>query len=273
MKHQAQSAPANTVVELHGVSQRYGERKIFERVDLSVTRGEVLAIVGGSGSGKSTLLRQMLMLAAPSAGSVSLFGERVNRLSEAERAPYRRRMGTLFQYSALFGALTVRQNVAVPLEEHTKIAHPLIAEIAAVKIALVGLAPEVADLYPSQLSGGMRKRAGLARALALDPELLFLDEPHSGLDPHSADTLDELIAQMRSTLGLTIVMVTHDMDACWNIADRVAILGKGKLLGVDTMQSLAKSSDPDIKEFFAGARMRAAQPGRTPNTAGETADG
>src|SRR5688572_5547187 len=202
------------LVELCDVSAGYGEHVVASAVDLEVHHGELLAIVGGSGSGKSTLLKLMLLLAEPLAGSLRLFGHDTKTLSKPARVDLYRRMGTLFQYSALFGALNVAENIAVPLEEHTDLAAAQIAEIARLKVALVGLPTHTDALYPSELSGGMRKRAGLARALALDPELLLLDEPHSGLDPLSAGALDELIEQLKASLDLTLVMVTHDMDSC-----------------------------------------------------------
>jgi phospholipid/cholesterol/gamma-HCH transport system ATP-binding protein len=242
------------VVELRDVSAGYGERVVARGLNLKVHRGELLAIVGGSGSGKSTLLKLMLLLSEPLAGRLRLFGRDTRSLSEAARVSLHRRMGTLFQYSALFGALTVAENIAIPLEEHTDLEQPQMAEIARLKVALVGLPAQTAARYPNELSGGMRKRAGLARALALDPELLLLDEPHSGLDPLSADALDGLIEQLKASLDLTIVMVTHDMDSCWRIADRVALLGDGRLLAVAPMSELAESEDPAVRIFFEGPR-------------------
>lgn len=247
------------MVELCELTTRFGDRLVHDRVNLRVYRGEILGIVGGSGSGKSTLLRDMLLLQRPTSGSVRVLGTDVTRLAESRTLELKRRIGALFQYSALFGALSVLENVALPLREHTRLSRTLIDEIAAVKIALTGLAPDTANLYPSQLSGGMRKRAGLARALALDPELLFLDEPVSGLDPLSADALDELILKLRATLGLTVVMVTHDMYSLWRIADRVVFLGGARILDEGSMQALLRSDAPAIREFFQGPRGRAAQ--------------
>lgn len=256
-------AGRESVVELDQLTTRFGERLVHDRVSLRVYRGEILAIVGGSGSGKSTLLRNMLMLQRPTSGSVRVLNTEVSQLRESRTLELRRRMGALFQYSALFGALTVLENAAVPLREHTRLSRALIDEIAAVKIGLVGLKSDTANLYPSQLSGGMRKRAGLARALALDPELLFLDEPVSGLDPLSADALDELILKLRASLGLTIVMVTHDMDSLWRVADRVIFLGDAKILATGSMQTLSDVEEPAVREFFQGPRARAARDNRT----------
>ena len=180
-------------------------------------------------------------------------------MNEAQALALRRRCGVLFQYGALFTSLTVAENVAVPLREHTRLSQALIREIAAIKIALTGLPSDSATKYPDELSGGMRKRAALARAIALDPELLFLDEPTAGLDPESASGLDELIQHLKESLGLTIVMVTHDLDSLWRVADRVAVLGKGKILGIGTMEELSRSDHPLIRTYFYGPRGRAAR--------------
>jgi len=247
------------VVEVHGLKTRYDDRVVHDGISLQVRRGEIFAIVGGSGSGKSTLLREMAMLQRPTGGSVRILGREIYTLGEAAALALRHRIGVLFQHGALFSDLTVAENVAVPLREHTHMSPALIAEVAALKIALVGLPPEAASLYPGQLSGGMIKRAGLARAMALDPELLFLDEPASGLDPVSADGLDELVLQLKGSLGLTIVMVTHDMDSLWRVADRVILLGAGRILGEGTMTQLAADENPAIRCFFRGPRGRAAQ--------------
>jgi len=252
-----ESAPS-TIIQARGLSMRFGSKLVHENLDFDVYQGEVLAIVGGSGSGKSTLLREMTMLQQPSAGSIRLFGQETSGLSERQRLPLRRRFGVLFQNGALFGGQTVMQNIAFPLHEHTRLDPRTIEEVAAIKLQLAGLKPEEGLLYPSQLSGGMRKRAALARAIALDPELLFLDEPTSGLDPLSADALDELVLQLKSALGPTIVIVTHDMDSLWRIADRVMLLGEARILASGSMQTLADSADPVVSRFFKGPRGRAA---------------
>jgi phospholipid/cholesterol/gamma-HCH transport system ATP-binding protein len=246
------------VIQARRLGMRFGSKLVHEDLDFDVRQGEVLAIVGGSGSGKSTLLREMTMLQQPSAGSIRLFGQETGDLNERRRLALRRRFGVLFQNGALFGGQTVLQNIAVPLHEHTRLDTPTIEEVAAIKLQLAGLKPEDGLLYPSQLSGGMRKRAALARAIALDPELLFLDEPTSGLDPLSADALDELVLQLKSALGPTIVIVTHDMDSMWRIADRVMLLGNARILASGSMRELAGSADPAVSRFFQGPRGRAA---------------
>jgi len=247
------------MVELRDLTMRFGDRVIHEGLDLEVQRGEILAIVGGSGSGKTTLLREMVLLQQPTAGSVRVMGQEISGLSEAQTLRVRRQIGVLFQNGALFGGLNVLHNVGMPLREHTALSDRLIDEIACVKLALVGLSPDDGLLYPNQLSGGMRKRAALARAIALDPELLFLDEPTSGLDPLSADAFDELILDLKAALDPTIVLVTHDMDSLWRVADRVVLLGEGRLLAQGSMTELARSSDPAVVRFFQGPRGRAAQ--------------
>lgn len=251
-------ALASCVIEARRLGMRFGSKLVHEDLDFDVRQGEVLAIVGGSGSGKSTLLREMTMLQLPSAGSIRLFGQETGDLSDHQRLALRRRFGVLFQNGALFGGQTVLQNIAIPMHEHTRLDAATIEEVAAIKLQLAGLKPEDGLLYPSQLSGGMRKRAALARAIALDPELLFLDEPTSGLDPLSADALDELVLQLKSALGPTIVIVTHDMDSLWRIADRVMLLGNARILASGSMPELAGSADPAVNRFFQGPRGRAA---------------
>jgi phospholipid/cholesterol/gamma-HCH transport system ATP-binding protein len=246
------------VVEMRDICTRFGRNLVHDGISLRVERGEIFAIVGGSGSGKSTLLREMAMLQRPSGGSVRLLGRELTAISERGFAGLRRRVGVLFQNGALFSGLTVLENVGLPLREHTRLSGELIDEIAALKLSLVGLSPQASVLYPSQLSGGMRKRAALARAIALDPEVLFLDEPTSGLDPRSADGFDELILELKAALAPTIVIVTHDMDSLWRVADRVALLGRGHLLAVGAMSELVESDDPAVQEFFEGPRGRAA---------------
>ncbi len=253
---QRQELPVAEVCEL---TTRYGDNLVHDRISISVRRGEILAIVGGSGSGKSTLMRRMVLLEEVQQGSVHLFGQDVTGLSATEAPWLLRRLGVLFQNNALFGAVTVLENVGAPLREHTGLSEATINEIAALKIALTGLETEASMLFPSQLSGGMRKRAALARAIALDPELLFLDEPTSGLDPISADGFDELVLRLKDSLGLTVVMITHDMDSLWRVADRVVLLGEGKVLGEGEAQDLARSEIASIQKFFQGPRGRAAQ--------------
>ncbi|MCG6967757.1 MAG: ATP-binding cassette domain-containing protein [Chromatiaceae bacterium] len=255
----ATAAAAEAVVTVRDLGMRFGSKIVHEHVDLSVRQGEILAIVGGSGSGKTTLLREMALLQQPSTGSVRVLGSEIRELGAAQTLQVRRRIGVLFQNGALFGGLNVLENVGVPLREHTGLSDALIDEIACVKLALVGLRADDGLLYPNQLSGGMRKRAALARAIAMDPELLFLDEPTSGLDPLSADAFDELVLDLKAALDPTVVLVSHDMDTLWRVADRVVLLGEGRLLAEGSMQELARSSDPAVLRFFRGPRGRAAQ--------------
>lgn len=244
------------VVRIRGLATQFGDRVVHKDIDLDIYRGEVTAVVGGSGSGKSTLMREMVMLQEPSAGSVQVLGQEVAGIGDMQALPLRRRLGVMFQYGALFGDQTVLENVGVPLREHTALSDELIDEVALMKLGMVGLDPAVAPLYPSQISGGMRKRAAMARAIALDPEMIFLDEPSSGLDPVSADALDSLILRLQSLLGLTVVSITHDMDSLWRIADRVVMLGRQSILAVGSMEELREIDDPDVQEFFAGPRGR-----------------
>ena len=250
---------ADAVVEVTGLAKRFGARRVLERIDLTIERGETLAVVGGSGSGKSTLMRQMALLLAPTAGSIRLLGQTVSDLDASGLLRLRRHIGVLFQNGALFGGMTVLENIAVPLYEHTDLAKSLVEEIAHVKLALVGLDHHDGRLFPSQLSGGMRKRVALARAIALDPDVLFLDEPTSGLDPLSADAFDDLILDLKAALRPTIVLVTHDMDTLWRVADRVVLLGDARILASGTMPELARAEDPAVVRFFHSPRGRAAQ--------------
>jgi|APCry1669188910_1035180.scaffolds.fasta_scaffold00001_213 phospholipid/cholesterol/gamma-HCH transport system ATP-binding protein len=247
-----------TVIDIRNLCTRFGDNVVHDNISLTVQRGEIFALVGGSGCGKSTLLRTILLLQRPVSGSIRVFDEEVLGLNDEQARPMRRRFGVMFERGALFGSLTVAENVGMVLHEHTQLSAPLIEEIARLKIALSGLPAHAADKYPSELSGGMRKRAALARALALDPELLFLDEPTAGLDPLSAAGLDELVKRLRDALGLTIMLVTHDLDLLWNVADRVAVLGEGHILGIGTMTELSKMTHPVIRDYFYGPRGRAA---------------
>jgi phospholipid/cholesterol/gamma-HCH transport system ATP-binding protein len=247
------------VIEIRGLNTRFGDAVVHEDVSLSVRPGEIFALVGASGCGKSTLLRETIVLQQPVSGSIRVFGREVVGLSDEDALPLRRRWGVMFERAALFSSLTVAENVGMVLREHTPLGQHLIDEIAAVKIALTGLPPDAGPKYPSELSGGMRKRAALARALALDPELLLLDEPTAGLDPLSATGIDELVRQLRDALGLTIMMVTHDLDLLWRAADRVAVLGDRRILGIGSMSELSASAQPLIREYFHGPRGRAAR--------------
>ena len=249
----------DAVIEIRGLNTRFGDAVVHEDVSLAVRRGEIFALVGASGCGKSTLLREIIVLQQPVSGSIRVFGREVVGLNDEDALPLRRRWGVMFERGALFSSLTVTENVGMVLHEHTRLSQNLIDEIAALKIALTGLPADAGAKYPSELSGGMRKRAALARAIALDPELLLLDEPTAGLDPLSASGIDELVRQMKDALGLTIMMVTHDLDLLWRAADRVAVLGDGRILGTGTMTELSGSAHPLIREYFHGPRGRAAR--------------
>jgi len=247
------------VIEVSHVSTRFGTAIVHQDVSLTVMRGEVFAIAGGNGCGKSTLLREIIGLLTPTTGTISLLGVNSRELEQPDGSPLHRRFGVMFQHGALFSSMTLADNVAVPLKEHTALSARLIREIVALKIALVGLPPDSAVKFPSELSGGMRRRAALARAIVMDPELLFLDEPTAGLDPMIAAGFDDLVLDLKRLLGLTVVMVTHDLDSLWRIADRVAVLGDGRVLGMGTMEALAASEDPVVQGYFHGPRGRAAQ--------------
>lgn len=255
----ATTSTDDTVIQINKVSTRFGSHVVHTDLDLDVKRAEIFALVGGSGSGKSTLLREMILLQRPDSGSIEILGVDLHELADDAALALRRRWGVMFQHGGLFGALTVKENVGLPLREHTDLPEALIDDIAAWKIAMTGLAPEVGAQYPAELSGGMMKRASLARALALDPELLFLDEPTAGLDPVSAAGVDALVLQLRELFGLTIVMITHDLDLLWQVADRVAVLGDGKVQGLASMAELSRDQNPAIRPYFEGPRSRAAQ--------------
>jgi phospholipid/cholesterol/gamma-HCH transport system ATP-binding protein len=245
------------IIAIHGLVNRFGRQVIHDGLDLEVQRGEVMGVVGGSGTGKSVLLRTIVGLNRPAAGRITVLGEEVTRLNAAEWQRMQTRWGVLFQGGALFSSLTVAENIQVPLKEHTDLPRSIVDEITALKIRLVGLPADSAGKYPSEISGGMRKRAGLARSLALDPELLFLDEPTAGLDPIGAAAFDQLIGDLKKSLGLTVFMVTHDLDSLHAICDRIAVLVDRKIK-VGTMGELLRDQHPWIKEYFHGPRARAA---------------
>ena len=249
----------DTLVSVRGLRSQFGEQVVHDNLDLDVYRGEILGVVGGSGTGKSVLLRTILGLRRPDAGSVRLFGENLHELPPARRVAIERRCGVLFQNGALFSSLTVSENVRVPLMEHTTLSVHDARRVAALKIALADLGPEVRQRYPAELSGGMRKRAALARALALDPDMLFLDEPTSGLDPIAADSFDQLIRTLRDALGLTVFMITHDLDSLHAICDRVAVLAHKRVIVADTLDKVERFDDPWIRDYFQGPRGRAAE--------------
>jgi phospholipid/cholesterol/gamma-HCH transport system ATP-binding protein len=256
---QSQDQNAVPVIEMRGVSTRFGDHVVHADLDLEVRRNEIFALIGGSGSGKSTLLREMILLQRPDSGSIRVLGTDLANLTDEEAVALRQRWGVMFQNGGLFGSLTVSENVGLPLREHTELEDKLIDEIAAWKLAMTGLEPEVGAQFPAELSGGMMKRASLARALALDPELLFLDEPTAGLDPTAAGGVDALVRRLRDDFNLTIVMITHDLDLLWQVADRVAVLDEGKVQDVGSMAELSKVDHPAVRAFFDGPRGRAAQ--------------
>jgi len=256
---QSTAHTSEAVIEITKVSTRFGDHVVHSELDLEVRRAEIFALIGGSGSGKSTLLREMILLKRPDSGSIRVLGVDLQNLEDDEALALRQRWGVMFQHGGLFGSLTVKANIGLPLREHTGLESNLIDEIATSKLAIAGLKPEVGAQYPSELSGGMMKRASLARALALDPELLFLDEPTAGLDPESAGGVDELVRRLRDLFGLTVVMITHDLDLLWQVADRVAVLGDGKVQGIGSMSELSRMDHPAIRQFFDGPRARAAQ--------------
>ena len=253
------AAPRETLVEVRGLRSQFGTQVVHENLDLDVYRGEIIGIVGGSGTGKSVLLRTILGLRQPDAGSVKLFGENLHDLPEKQRVAIESRCGVLFQNGALFSSLTVSENVRVPLLEHTKLSLHDALRVSALKIALADLSPEVRHKYPSELSGGMKKRAALARALALDPDIVFLDEPTSGLDPIAAASFDTLIRTLRDALGLTVFMITHDLDSLHAICDRVAVLAHKRVIVADSLDKVERFDDPWIREYFQGPRGRAAE--------------
>jgi phospholipid/cholesterol/gamma-HCH transport system ATP-binding protein len=251
----------DTVIRVRGLVTRFGAQTIHDGIDLDVRRGEVMGVVGGSGTGKSVLLRTVIGLKRPEGGRIEVLGQDIAELDEPARRALDRRWGVLFQDGALFSSLTVAQNIEVPLREHYRMPEPLMDEIAACKVAMVGLPESAADKFPAQLSGGMRKRAGLARSLALDPEILFLDEPTAGLDPIAAADFDQLIRDLKASLGLTVFLVTHDLDSLFAICDRVAVLVDGKVR-VGTLEQHLADDHPWIHAYFHGPRGRAAHPAR-----------
>ena len=245
-------------IEVRNLVNSFGDRVIHGHLNLKLERGEVLGVVGGSGTGKTVLLNSIIGLRRPDEGEVLLFGQNVADMSSHEYAELEKRWGVLFQQGALFSALTVRENVASPLIEHTRIPVEMADRIADLKIALVGLPNVAGDLKPAELSGGMRKRVGLARALALDPDLLFLDEPTAGLDPIGAAAFDEQTRQLQQTLGLTVFLITHDLDTLYSICDRVAVLADRKVIAIGSIEELLATDHPWIQEYFNGPRGRAA---------------
>ncbi|MDR6582874.1 ABC transporter ATP-binding protein [Herbaspirillum sp. BH-1] len=254
--------PAHTgtedIIDVRGLRNQFGTQVVHEQLDLQVRRGEILGVVGGSGTGKSVLLRSIVGLQRPAAGQVKVFGQDLSALSTQARSRYERRFGVLFQQGALFSSLTVLENIALPLTEYGGLDADQARGVSAMKLALAGLPIAAGDKFPAELSGGMIKRAALARALALDPDILFLDEPTAGLDPISAAAFDRLILTLRDALGLTVFLVTHDLDTLYAICDRVAVLSARRVLVADRIEAVAAFDDPWIRQYFQGPRGRAA---------------
>jgi phospholipid/cholesterol/gamma-HCH transport system ATP-binding protein len=254
------SEDGEIIVSVKGLRNSFGEQIVHEDLDLELRKGEILGVVGGSGTGKSVLMRSIIGLQRPDAGEVTVFGEQMLDRDEEQLQGVRKRWGILFQGGALFSTLTVAENVQVPLREfYPRLGEKLLDEIAAYKIVMSGLAPDAGPKFPAELSGGMRKRAGIARALALDPELLFLDEPTAGLDPIGASAFDNLIVELRERLGLTVMLITHDLDTLYAICDRVAVLADRKVIAIGTIPELLALDHEWIQEYFRGARGRAAE--------------
>ena len=248
-----------TVIEARGICNRFGSQSVHENLDLDLYRGEILAVVGGSGSGKSVLLRSIIGLRRPNEGQIKVFGQDLAELREEQRSLVERRFGVLFQKGALFSSLTITENVALPLIEHAGLSRTDAEHLAGVKLALAGLPISAADKYPASLSGGMITRAALARALALDPDILFLDEPTAGLDPIGAAAFDQLILTLRDALGLSVFLITHDLDTLYTITDRVAVLSQKKVLVAGPLAEVEQADDAWIQEYFHGPRGRAAE--------------
>ena len=251
-----------SVVRVRELEVGFGGPPVLQGFDLDLYRGEILGVVGASGSGKSVLARTILGLVSKQAGTIEILGQDVDSLSLADRRNLELRLGVLFQFGALFSSLTVAENIQLNMREQLHLSEKLLEDIALLKLDLVGLTPDTARKYPSELSGGMNKRAALARALALDPEILFLDEPTSGLDPIGAGEFDELIVTLRETLGLTVFMVTHDLDSLYAVCDRVVAIGNGRLIASGTIEAMLESDDPWLRSYFSGKRGRSIRTGR-----------
>ncbi|MBC7580978.1 ABC transporter ATP-binding protein [Tardiphaga sp.] len=248
---------AEPIIRVRDLTVAFGNRHVLDGLNLDVARGEILGFVGASGAGKSVLMRTIIGLVPKVAGQIEVFGTDLDSASSKAQRSVERRWGILFQHGALFSSLSVRQNIQFPVREYLKVSQRLLDEITIAKLGMVGLKPEVAERYPSELSGGMIKRVALARALALDPEIVFLDEPTSGLDPIGAGDFDELVRTLQRTLGLTVFMVTHDLDSLHTACDRIAVLGDGKIIAQGTMTDMLASQHPWLREYFHGKRARA----------------
>jgi len=254
----------DNIIEVRGLRNQFGDFIVHDDLDLDVRRGEILGIVGGSGTGKSVLMRSIIGLQNPTKGSVRVLDVNYSSAKESERQKIERQWGVLFQGGALFSSMTVAENVMAPLRTHLDISEDLMHDIASLKISMVGLEESAGSKYPSELSGGMKKRAGLARALALDPQIVFLDEPTAGLDPIGAEKFDELIVSLRDSLGLTVFMVTHDLDSLHAACDRIAVLAEKKVIANGSLDEVRKIDHPWIQMYFSGPRGRAAVAARDP---------
>lgn len=254
--NQRPSGEREAILSVKDLTVGFGENIVLDKLNLDIYRGEILGFVGASGAGKSVLMRTVLRLLPRRAGSIEILGSDYDTVDDAKRTSLDTRLGVLFQHGALFSALTVKENIQLPMREYLDLPQWLMDELAYLKIELVGLNPDAADKYPSELSGGMIKRAALARALALDPDLVFLDEPTSGLDPIGAAEFDDLIAQLRDTLGLTVYMVTHDLDSLFSVCDRIAVLGQKRVLVEGTLDDMLAFDDAWVQSYFKGKRAR-----------------
>ncbi|MDP9839412.1 phospholipid/cholesterol/gamma-HCH transport system ATP-binding protein [Neorhizobium huautlense] len=254
------NAPAQSdrdvILEVRDLTVGFGSKIVLDNLNLDIYRGEILGFVGASGTGKSVLMRTVLRLLPHRSGTIKILGVDYDTADDQKRIALDTRLGVLFQHGALFSALTVKENIQLPMREYLQLPQSLMDELAYLKLELVGLPPDAADKYPSELSGGMIKRAALARALALDPDLVFLDEPTSGLDPIGAADFDALIAKLRDTLGLTVYMVTHDLDSLFSVCDRIAVLGEKKVLVEGTLDDMFACDDPWVQSYFRGKRAR-----------------
>jgi phospholipid/cholesterol/gamma-HCH transport system ATP-binding protein len=245
---------SKAIIRLDNVITKFGDKRVLDGISLEIYEGEIYGLVGGSGTGKSTILKQILMLLTPTSGQIDVLGQDVTQPTHEAAHYLRCQWGVLFQFGALFSSLTVADNIALMLKQNTDLSAELIAQIVQVKISMVGLPDHAGQLYPAELSGGMVKRAALARALVMDPKLLFLDEPTSGLDPVGAQDFDNLILKLRDMLGITVVMVTHDLDTIMTIVDRFALLGNKKIVAQGTLEQVLQHNDPTVEAFFGGVR-------------------
>lgn len=268
----AREAEREKVLSVKDLTVGFGSKIVLDNLNLDIYRGEILGFVGASGAGKSVLMRTVLRLLPRRSGTIEILGSDYDAVDERSRMELDTRLGVLFQHGALFSALTVKENIQLPMREYLDLPKWLMDELAYLKLDLVGLDPDAADKYPSELSGGMIKRAALARALALDPDLVFLDEPTSGLDPIGAAEFDELIARLRDTLGLTVYMVTHDLDSLFSVCDRIAVLGQKRVLVEGTIDDMLSNDDPWVKSYFRGKRARSIPRREDPAASGRVTD-